>query len=301
MILTVILAMLVVWCMFYHILSNGILAIVCLLVGGILAMFGHHKHEGFLIIDSLAQQSGFYSIYAGYKLVWTLLMMIICLISKSAWVGLGIAVLMCILTVAFGKTHLDDYLSLMMIPIVFIMISTLALLFEVSTKSSGVVSLPFFSYYLVMKTANQLRAILVFSRAFGAVSCLYFLSLSTPITELINVLRKIHVPAVIGELMYLIYRYIFILFEMHHTMKNAAKSRLGYINYKASMRTTGAIYSNLLAGSYRKAGMMFDAMESRCFENEIRFLEQKKGISHAQMCAGILIVGIACALVWFLR
>ena len=80
-----------------------------------------------------------------------------------------------------------------------------------------------------MTKAAQVRTMLVMARALGAVSALYLLSLSTPMPEIIGVLRKMRCPDVVTELMYLIYRYIFLLFHMHDAMKNSAMSRLGYL------------------------------------------------------------------------
>lgn len=66
------------------------------------------------------------------------------------------------------------------------------------------------------------------ARALGAVGCLYFLSLSTPVPELLDALRRARVPEVVGDLAVLIYRYIFILFATFRSMRDAAASRLGY-------------------------------------------------------------------------
>lgn len=88
-------------------------------------------------------------------------------------------------------------------------------------------------------------------------SCLYFLSLSTPLPELLAVLRRVHVPAIMVELAVLIYRYIFILLATFREMKDSAASRLGYRGLKRSLRTTGMVYGGLLANSFRRAGALF--------------------------------------------
>ena len=45
-------------------------------------------------------------------------------------------------------------------------------------------------------------------KALGAVSALYMMTLTTPLSEIIAVLRKAHIPKLIIELMNMIYRYI---------------------------------------------------------------------------------------------
>ena len=91
----------------------------------------------------------------------------------------------------------------------------------------------------VRATPAQTAARLVMARALGAVGCLYFLSLSTPVPELLDALRRARVPEVVGDLAVLIYRYIFILFATFRSMRDAAASRLGYAGPVRSLRTTG--------------------------------------------------------------
>ncbi|MFR4877489.1 MAG: energy-coupling factor transporter transmembrane component T [Ruthenibacterium lactatiformans] len=127
---------------------------------------------------------------------------------------------------------------------------------------------------------------------------LYFLSLSTPVPELLDALRRARVPEVVGDLAVLIYRYIFILFATFRSMRDAAASRLGYAGPVRSLRTTGRVYGGLLAHSFRRAQACFDAMESRCYDGGIRFLTREKPVRapHALVC-GALTAGMVLALV----
>jgi cobalt/nickel transport system permease protein len=163
----------------------------------------------------------------------------------------------------------------------------------------GVTGVPFGHGWLVMTEAAQIQARLVMARALGAVSCLYFLSLCTTMPEILSVLRRLHIPSVATELAVLIYRYIFILLSAYHDRKDAAASRLGYSGFARSVRTTGAVYGNLLAASFHRAGACFDAMESRCYCGEIHFLERKKPVTaSAVLLFGSLIAGAALAVLY---
>ena len=148
--------------------------------------------------------------------------------------------------------------------------------------------------------ASQELAGLVLARAVGAVGCLYFLSLSTPLPELLHAARRAHVPAVVTSLAVLIYRYLFLLLDAARTRRDAADSRLGYRGLRRSLRTTGLVYGNLLAHGFRRAGACYDAMESRCFTGEIAFLTRPKPVTArllllllpavAAMLAGVLLL-----------
>ncbi len=235
-----------------------------------------HHHEGPLFIDTLAQQSRLYTVHPMFKWVVSLGLMAVCLCADKIAVGIGLTLMMMCVTVFIGGIHWHHYLSLMSMPLFFLIISGIALAFDYQAMPGDWQNLPVFGGFLVVTKSSLHRMLTVCTKALGCVSCLYFFSLSTPMAEIIGVLKRCHVPEVIISLMYLIYKYIFIMLRMHQNMKDAARSRLGYQTFSGSLKTTGQIYSHLLARSYKQAGHMFDAMESRCFDGRIAFLEEEK-------------------------
>lgn len=276
MIISTILTVLTLGCLFYKQVSTPTLWGICIAVLVLLLPFLHHEHSGHLAIDVFANNSRLNRFRAMPKFLFTLLCMIVSIAAPTPYAGLIIAVLLSVITVAIGGIALHDYLSLLTVPISFLMLSALALLIDFYDTPSGVLQIAFFQKYLCITAEAQIHTILVIGRALGAFASLYLLSLSTPMHEIIGVLDHLHMPKVIVELMYLIYRCIFILLSMHQAMKTSAESRLGFHNYRTSIRTTGKIYSNLLHRSYQMASKMFDAMESRCFNGEIKFLNSKE-------------------------
>ena len=222
-----------------------------------------------------------------------MLLLVLCVASASPWVPLALALIMAFLTV-WGGIRFHDYLALLSLPAAFLLLSGLALLWDYVPVMDGVAAIPLWNGWLVVTAAAQVRARLVMARALGAMSCLYFLSLSTTMPEILSVLRRAHVPSVMTELAVLIYRYLFVLLSAYETMQDAAASRLGYSTFARSIRTTGAVYGNLLAASFRRAGACFDAMESRCYDGEIRFLEREKPVTlPAALLFGGLLAGTA--------
>ena len=115
-------------------------------------------------------------------------------------------------------------------------------------------------------------AALLACRAYGAVCCLYFLSLTIPMQEIIMMLGAMHLPPLIIELMYLIYRYIFLLLDIQHRMTIAASSRLGYASLRSSWFSFTHISGNLLAASFSRSNNCLDAMDARCYNGRLRFL-----------------------------
>ena len=277
------------------------LAAVCLGVVLFFLLAGGHHHDGVLTMDVYARRSRLCRENAAFKTGVSLLLLILCICCQSPIPPLCLFVFLSAVTVAAGGIKLRTYLSLLTLPGVFLLLSGLTLLWDYTSKlpEEAVLSLPFFGGWLAVLPATQSLAMLVLSRALGAVSCLYFLSLSTPLPELLAVLRRVHVPAIMVELAVLIYRYIFILLSTFREMKDSAASRLGYRGLKRSLRTTGLVYGGLLANSFRRAGACFDAMESRCYTGQIAFLTEKKRVT--AKVVGLLVLPVLGMLagVWF--
>lgn len=301
MIVTAILTMAVVWFLFYGTIPGLALGVLCAAAGGALTLLSRHHHSGIVSIDIIAQRSRLNSVNPSLKTWGCFLLLILCVGGNSIPAGVALMLIMPVLTVTVGGLPLRDYLALLCIPAAFMLISGLALLFSYEAVPAGVVNLPFFRGFLSVSQASQAQTLLVMAKALGAVSCLYLLSLSTPMGDIIAVLRKARTPALVIELMYLIYRYIFILLDMHRTMCDAAESRLGYDSFKLSLRTTGKVYGNLLALSFQKANACFDAMESRCYDGEIRFMERKKPLRAFHVTIAAALLAVVTALIVFGR
>ena len=286
--ITSILTGLVLWWLFFGTIPTPFLLILCLCMSIIFLRNGHHGDV--FTIDRLARRSAFYKLNPALKVWSSILLLLLCIAAKTPLMPLVMTLVLCFLTVAIGHIPLHDYLSKFRLPAAFLLLSAAALLWSFSSTPGGRIDLPCFGGYLSILPAAQEAAKLVLARALGAVSCLYFLSLSTPMPEIITVLRDAHLPSVITDLAILIYRYIFLLFDTYHKMYNAAESRLGFCELRKSLRTTGQLYALLLSNSFRKASACYNAMESRCYHSEIRFLTPKKPITRkSAICVGILI------------
>lgn len=276
MIITGIITSLAIFSMFYKSVSTYILSGICISIVAVMFFVKHEKGDSVLSIDIISRKNKLSDLSSGIKIILSLVLISLCVASKNPLTGFVVTILCFIILVGFGKIEFGKYIRLLSIPMAFIFIGGLAIAFNYSKNPMDIVSVRLFGGYLGIGTNTQLQTRLVVFKSFGAVSSLYIMSLTTPMSEIIRCLKKVHVPSIVIDLMYLIYRCIFIIYEMHGQMKIAAQSRGGYISYKKSLKTTAKIYSNLLFRSYLSSSKMFDAMMSRCYNGEIRFLRNKK-------------------------
>lgn len=202
------------------------------------------------------------------KLMFVFTALILCICSKSMALSLYIILTMAVINMWKNNVKPASYVKLLTLPLVFVILGSGAIAVEAEFNGG----LPRLFVTAKSLSASGLAAL----RAFSAVSVLYFLTLSTPVGEIVSALHKCHVPKVLVELMYLIYRYIFILLDTEREMRYAAQSRLGYVDFRTSLRTFGSSAGNLFIVSLGKAGRYFDAMTARCYSGELCFYEEER-------------------------
>ncbi|MBS6600202.1 MAG: cobalt ECF transporter T component CbiQ [Clostridium sp.] len=257
----------------------------------------HNHGEGVFSIDYYAYNSKIRNWSPNFKVGFSILTLLLCIILDNVYVSIIIIALMAYLNIVKSGLHIHDYISLMSIPLTFIILGSFAIAFGVSRKPTttttttiGEYNINFYFFYISTSINSIKSTIFLVLKALGAISSTYLMTLSTPSFEIISVLRKCHVPSIITELMNLIYRYIFILMEVQCNMKNSAISRLGYRNFKTSCYSFGQILSNLLVVSFKKANEYYNALESRCYEGEFLFLEEDKKIKVNQIVYSIIFI-----------
>ena len=237
-------------------------------------MSHRHSHHsgGMLMLDTLAAHSGLRDVSPGLKTGFSVLVLLLCVGASDAVVGIAVALSMVLLMGLLGKTPMHQIAALLKIPMLFLCVSCLVILLEFLREPAGLWYVKFGSRWLCVTADSLHRAVTLFFQAMGAVCCLYFLSSTTPMPQLIEVLRRCHVPELVIELMYLIYRYLFVLLDVQQKLTTAASARLGYAGARRSVSTAGRVSGALLASSFRRSNLCFDAMESRCYDGKLRFL-----------------------------
>lgn len=138
-------------------------------------------------------------------------------------------------------------------------------------------------FWICLYQENLVLAGRVFLKAMAGMSALYMMSLATPVSELVLVLQRLHLPRLLVELMNLIYRYIFILIDVSEQMQIAAKARLGYHSFRQSCKSFAQIAGNLFLVSLKKANAYYDALLSRGYDGKLEFLSEENPPAGGQL------------------
>ncbi len=125
----------------------------------------------------------------------------------------------------------------------------------------------------IFGTADGLSAALrTAARALGAVSAMNFLALTTPLVDLVELLRAWHVPGALIDITATVYRAIFLLLDNLNRMRTAQESRLGYSTARNMMHSSALLGGNLFMKTFQQGRRLQHALDARGFDGELRVL-----------------------------
>ena len=185
------------------------------------------------------------------------------------------------------------YVRVLLLPVSFLIAGSIALIFSVSTDDAGRLS-------VVITREGTTTAAIVFLRSLAAVSAMMLLALTVPMGEILSLLRRWHVPAVLTELMGLIYRLLFVFDETLHAMIRAQGCRLGYRNLRTSYRSLGAAVAALFIRAIDRARRLEMGLASRGYHGELRVLSCRHAVSRRAIVVILLtqLSIVAMGLAW---
>ena len=218
-----------------------------------------------IIIDKLSYSSGLAHVSPEEKFAYAVLTLLVCVVSRSVAAAVIVLAVNGILNVKKGRVPFYLYLKYLMVPLIFLLLSTLAILVNVSKEPLDAYAIPLGQYYVTSSWMGLKKGGQMILTALASVSSLYVLSFNTPMTEILDVLKRLHFPGLFIELMLLTYRFIFILME-------GASARLGNRDLKTSIQSFGQMASVVFVRALKQSDALYNAMESRCYDGEIRVL-----------------------------
>ncbi|MDE2586273.1 MAG: cobalt ECF transporter T component CbiQ [Betaproteobacteria bacterium] len=139
----------------------------------------------------------------------------------------------------------------------------------------------------------------VVSRSLGGLAALLFLVLTTPLTDLIALLRRLRTPEILLDIMVLCYRTLFVFSEAVHDMRTAQAARLGYASAGLSLRSLGELIANLTVQIWQRSQALYQAALARNNDGPLRFLEPVYAHSARDTAiaaaGGAALIGVALA------
>lgn len=209
------------------------------------------------------------------KLLLGFITMMICVISNSFLVYITVILFMMWMIVHRAGISFSFYWKLMMLPFGFLLMSMISIAInKVAPQTHILFGFNLFGSTFGVTAQSLYVCANLLLKALSSASCLYFIVLTTSLIDIISVLRKLKFPELFLELMSLIYRVIFILLDLSTGIYKAQSSRLGFINVKSIYRSLGFLLSALFKLSYKKTSDLFNSLDCRCYNGELKTLEK---------------------------
>lgn len=179
--------------------------------------------------------------------------------------ALGVALLLAASTLLGAAVPMRLYGRVALPGAAFLLLSCLTLLVSVQLDEHGAAS-----WRYAPEMLPQVEAIA--ARALAALAALLSLVLTTPLPDLIGLLRRLHTPEILLDLMVLCYRMLFVFSATTRDIVSAQDARLGYSTRRRGLRSLGQLIASLSLGIWLRARALHRAALARNGDGPLRFL-----------------------------
>jgi cobalt/nickel transport system permease protein len=207
----------------------------------------------------------------------------------------GIAAVLCAVTMIGAGIPPVRYMRVAAPALLFLMVSALSLV--VSLKIGGSVG----DVSLHLAQTEYAKVAQVCGRSLGGLAALLFLTLTTPLIDIIALLRRLKAPEVLLDIMVLCYRTLFVFSESVHDTITAQSARLGYTTARISMRSLGGLVANITVQVWQRSQALHLAAMARNNDGPLRFIEHNYPNSTRDICiafgSGIVLVALTMVII----
>ncbi|MCX6650347.1 MAG: cobalt ECF transporter T component CbiQ [Methanomassiliicoccales archaeon] len=231
-------------------------------------------------LDELAYRSACLKWSPTGKFVFVLTLLISSLLSKSLLVPIVIAVIGIVLLGYSIRFRFPKIIGIILLDAIGMMILG-AIIIAAVTPGDTIYNLDLWLFQIDFSNAGIFIATLVTMRALAGMSVMLFFATSTPIPYFADMLVRMKVPKEFAELMTLVYRYSFMLFDELEKMYLAAQCRLGFRGKMNSLRTYAKMLTGMFIRSIETAERQNIGMQCRNYQSSVSMLREPKGITYA--------------------
>ena len=231
-----------------------------------------------MLIEQSAYANRWRAVSPAAKAVFAVCGIVAAFAAVSPAAALAVAALLAASTTLGAKVPPGRYLRVAAPALFFLATSCLSLAFSLDTD-------------LAWRLAPDgvLRIAQVGSRSLGALAALLFLVMTTPLIDLIALLRRLKTPEVLLDIMVLCYRMLFVFSAAVHDTLTAQSARLGYATPRLALRSLGGLTANLTLQVWQRAHDLNVAAQARNNDGPLRFLEPR--FEHVQRDVALAAAG----------
>nr|WP_320132664.1 cobalt ECF transporter T component CbiQ [uncultured Holophaga sp.] len=241
-----------------------------------------------MILDDLAYANRLRGAHPAEKAGLAALCMLASLLARCPWVPLLGVALCSFWALALARIPLRSWARICALPLGFLVLGGFSLALE------------FRGGRLTLDPDGLRTALRVTARSLGCTSAMLLLAATTPLTDLIQLLRLLRTPPLVLEMLTISYRALFILLDTSGQMYRAQASRLGYSSFRLSLRSLGHLVSQLFSRALLRAELAWRALLSRGYGESLCVLPPSYRIAPGRATAagvlGVALLGLAILL-----
>lgn len=221
-----------------------------------------------MLIEQSAYANRWRRVTPAAKGVFSLCGLVAAFAAATPATACGIAAALFVVTVIGAGIPPGRYLRVAAPALLFLAVSALSLAVSLNLGgSAGEMSLH-------LQPTEYVRVAQVCGRSLGGLAALLFLALTTPLIDIIVLLRRLKTPEVLLDIMVLCYRTLFVFSAAVHDTVTAQSARLGYASARHSMRSLGGLVANITVQVWQRSQALHLAATARNNDGPLRFLEQ---------------------------
>lgn len=247
-----------------------------------------------MLIEQSAYSNRWRRVTPAAKAIFSLSGMVAAFAAGSPGTALLVALIMAAAAISGAGIPVVRYLRVAAPALFFLLASCISLLvsLEFGAAAPGLSLQP--------GEPELLRIAQVCCRSLACLAALLFLALTTPLSDIISLLRRCKLPDTLLDLMTLCYRTLFVLSEAVHETLTAQSARLGYATASLSLRSLGGLVGNLTVQVWQRSQALHLAALSRNSDGALRFLENRHADSSRTVflaaASGSLMIALALIL-----
>lgn len=222
-----------------------------------------------MLIESWAYSNRWRWVHPGAKGLLTLCAFIAAFLATRPWFLLALALGLALLTIWGAGIPARQYLRVIIPPLGFLVIGAATLAISMRSTDS------FWPVAIAWEPSQFPQMVRLCGRSLACLTSLLFLALTTPMTDLIALLRRLKMPSILLEIMTLGYRLVFDFLAAAQDITTAQKARLGYATVRAARRSLGSMVAFLAIQVWQRAAALERAALSRANDGPLLFLENE--------------------------
>lgn len=224
-----------------------------------------------LDLDRLAQTNRFRAIATGEKLAFSASVVVAAFAVPTPGAALSLCGLVAVLLVAGARVPARAVAKAAAVPAGFLALGALAQI--VTLDMAGGVPLP------RLAGAGLLPAIVeVTLRSAAAMAGLLFLTLTTPLTSLVQLAQRAGLPGEITDLALMMFRLVTLLVESLGRGRAALAARLGFSSRRRALASTGLLMAGLLPRTLHRARRLEQGLAARGYDGALAFLSVERKV-----------------------